>query len=83
VNIVLHDYVALIQGMRIILAQIQRNTELHQSPSSKVLDIHWEEVKPLYKITDELETDLVFQSYCRRKYQSETEREVNVGQDED
>jgi hypothetical protein len=28
VNIALDDYVALIQGMRIILAQIRKNTEL-------------------------------------------------------
>jgi hypothetical protein len=56
-NAALDDYVALIQGMRIILAQIQRNIELHQSPSSKILDIHWEEIRRLTKITDELETD--------------------------
>ncbi|PNF38200.1 hypothetical protein B7P43_G13468 [Cryptotermes secundus] len=45
--------------MRIILAQIQKNNELHQSPSNKVLDIHWKEVNRLNKITDELETDLL------------------------
>lgn len=58
VNIALDDYVNLIQGMRFILAQIRRNIELHRSPNSKVLDIHWEEIMRLYKITDELETDL-------------------------
>ena len=59
VNVALDDYVDLIKGMRIILAQIQRNIEIHQSPSSKVLDIHWKEISRLNKITDELETDLM------------------------
>jgi hypothetical protein len=58
VNIALDDYVNLIESMRFILAQIQRNIELHQSPSSKVLDIRWEEIKRLYKVTDELEIDV-------------------------
>jgi hypothetical protein len=58
VNIALDDCANLIQGMRFILAQIQRNIELHQSPSSKVLDVHWEKVRRLSEITDELETDL-------------------------
>jgi hypothetical protein len=58
VETALDVYANLIQGMRFILAQIQKNIELHQSPSSKVLDIYWEEVKRLSEITDELETDL-------------------------
>jgi hypothetical protein len=45
VNIALDDYVNLIKGVRVILTQSQRNTELHWSPNSKVLDIQWEEVK--------------------------------------
>jgi hypothetical protein len=57
-NIALDDYVNSIEGVKFILAQIQRNIELQQSPSRKVLDIHWEEVNRLYKITDEQETDL-------------------------
>jgi hypothetical protein len=58
VNVALDDYANFIQGMRFILAQIQRNIELHQNPNSKVRDIHWEEVRRLSEITDELETDL-------------------------
>jgi hypothetical protein len=42
------DYVNLIQGMRFILAQIRRNIEMH-----------WNEVDRLNKITDELEVDLL------------------------
>jgi hypothetical protein len=58
VNVTLDDYVNLIQGMRFILAQFQRKIELQQSSSSKVLDIHWEEIKRMYKVTDQLEADL-------------------------
>jgi hypothetical protein len=58
VNIALDDYVNLIECMRFILAQIQRNIELYQSPSNEVLDIRWEEIKRLYKVTDELEVDV-------------------------
>jgi hypothetical protein len=42
VNIALDDYVNLIQGMRFILTQIQRNVDIYKSPNSKILDIHWE-----------------------------------------
>jgi hypothetical protein len=59
VNIALDDYVNLIRGMRLILTQIQKNIELHQSPSNKVLDIYWKEIERLDKITDELEADLM------------------------
>jgi hypothetical protein len=59
VNIALDDYVNLIQDMRFILAQVQRNVDIYKSPNSKGLDIHWEEKKRLYKITDELETVLL------------------------
>jgi hypothetical protein len=59
VNIALDDYVNLIQGTRFILTQIQRNVDTHKSPNSKNLDIHWEEIRRLHKITDELETDLL------------------------
>jgi hypothetical protein len=33
--------------------------EFYKSPNSKLLDIHWEEIRRLYKITDELEADLL------------------------
>jgi hypothetical protein len=59
VNIALDDYVNLIESMRFILAQIQRNIELHRNPSHKVLDIQWDEIKRLHKVTDELETDVL------------------------
>jgi hypothetical protein len=59
VNIALDDCVNLIQGMRFILAQVQRNVDIYRSPNSKGLGIHWEEIKRLHKITDELETDLL------------------------
>ena len=52
VKIALDDYVNLIRGMRIILTQIQKSIELHQSPINKVLDIHWKEIGRLEKITD-------------------------------
>jgi hypothetical protein len=49
--------VNLIQGMRFILVQIQRNIDLHKGPN-KVLDVHWEKIR-LHRITDELESDLL------------------------
>jgi hypothetical protein len=57
VNIALDDYVNLIQGMRFILVQTQRNIDSHKT-TSNTLDIHWEEIRRLHKITDELESDL-------------------------
>jgi hypothetical protein len=59
VNIALDDHVNLIQDMRFILTRVQRNVDIYKSPNSKGLDTHWEEIKRLYKITDELETDLL------------------------
>jgi hypothetical protein len=59
VNTALDGYVNLIQGMRFILAQIRRNIEAHKSFNRNILDIHWEQVERLHKITDELETDLM------------------------
>jgi hypothetical protein len=41
VNIALDDCVHLSQGMRFILAQIQRNIALHQSPNNTILDIRY------------------------------------------
>jgi hypothetical protein len=58
VNIALDDYVNLIRGMRFILVQIQRNIETHQGPDEGTLDIQWDEIGRLQKITDELEADL-------------------------
>jgi hypothetical protein len=57
-NIALDDYIAFIQGMRVILVQIQKNVERYQSPNKKTLDIHWNEVSRLRDITNELEVDL-------------------------
>jgi hypothetical protein len=52
VNIALDDYVKLIQSMRFILTQIQRNVDIYKSPNNKILDIRWEEISRLHKLTD-------------------------------
>jgi hypothetical protein len=58
VNIELDDYINLIRGMKFALAQTQRNIETHRDPNTKNLDIHWEEIKRIERLTTELETDL-------------------------
>jgi hypothetical protein len=59
VNIALDDYANLIQGMRFILAQTKRNIGIHKSPNKDIIDIHWDEIDRLNKITDELQVDLL------------------------
>jgi hypothetical protein len=77
VNIALDDYVHLIQGMRFILTQIQRNIELHRSSRKDILNIHWEEVTRLYKITDKLEADLMSVSKLLSEEVTVTKGQIN------
>jgi hypothetical protein len=58
VNIALDDYLNLIRGMRVVLVQIQRSIKTHQGPDKGTLDIQWDEVGRLQKVTDELEAEL-------------------------
>jgi hypothetical protein len=58
VNIELDDYINLIRGMKFALAQVQRNIETHRNPNKGNFDIHWEEIKQIERLTEELETDL-------------------------
>jgi hypothetical protein len=58
VNIELDDYINPIKGMKFALAQTQRNIETQRDPNTRNLDIHWEEIKRIERLTRELETDL-------------------------
>jgi hypothetical protein len=58
VNVALDDYLNLIRGMRFELGQIRRNIQAYKNQRLPTLDIHWEEIGRLDKVTNELEDDL-------------------------
>ena len=58
VNIVLDDYDALVDIMKMTLGQIRQKIQAQKNPKSYSFDIHWEEVSHLYMMVRGLETDL-------------------------
>jgi hypothetical protein len=58
VNVALDDYLSLIRGMRFALGHIRRNIQAYRYQRVPTLDIHWEEIGRLDKVTNELEDDL-------------------------
>jgi len=58
INIVLDDYTALVQDMKLTLDQIPHKIQLHKNPKSYFFDTHWGEVRRLEIMVDELNNDL-------------------------